>query len=101
MKRIAALFAAAALITILAATAGAQSMADAGGKNSCFQVPGSTPSTSAPAVSTFQFSSLGWDLFMSEHANRLILAMSRWQTPPARIAPARVRPASAGNRAAR
>jgi hypothetical protein len=54
------------------------------------------------APTTFSYGSLGWDLFLNSHANRLILAMSRWQPTPNRAAlPVRVRMPISGNRVTR
>jgi hypothetical protein len=98
MKRGAAFFAVLTLLSFAAAAANAQvGMPD--GTHSCFQVPPSPVTTSAPVAT---FGSFGWDLFLSGHANRLILALSQWHPSPGHaVVPTRVRVAYVGNRATR
>jgi len=98
-----------AVIAILALACGsarAQSgMPDPTNKTASFQVPPSDGGSAGSLVAsptTFSYGSLGWDLFLSSHANRLILAMSRWQPTPNRaVVPVRARLPITGNRVTR
>jgi len=105
MKRIVALLALATFTVFAAGSASAQTGQVGVGvsSGSCFQVPGSitSPAQSAPAISTFQLGPMGWDVFLSDHAGRLVLAMSRWHQSPVSSMPSRVRAPMVGSRVTR
>ena len=96
--------AAIAILAFAAGSAGAQVTDPGGSTRSSLttMVSSGVDATSIAALSsptTFTYGSLGWDLFLNSHANRLILAMSRWQAPHDRATvPVRVRMPIPGNR---
>ena len=106
MKLAVRLLAAIAIVTFAAGTANAQ-IGNPGGTTmgSVVVAPpsdGSSAATTLSVPTTFTYGSLGWDLFLSSHANRLILAMSRWQpTTNREVLPVKVRVPLSGNRVTR
>jgi hypothetical protein len=106
MKLAVRLLAVIAILALAAGTANAQ-IGNPGGttKSSILLTPpsdGGSAATMVSAPTTFSYGSLGWDLFLNSHANRLILAMSRWQPTPNRVAlPVTVRMPISGNRVTR
>lgn len=106
MKLAVRLLVAIAILALAGGTANAQ-IGNPGGttKTSMVFAPpsdGGSAATMVSAPTTFFYGSLGWDFFLSSHANRLILAMSRWQPAPNRaIAPVKVRMPISGNRVTR
>jgi hypothetical protein len=100
MKRLVGILIAMLVMTVAVRVANAQiGVPDLTNHGSCYQVPTTEPAGGAPAVT---FGSLGWDLFLSNHANRLVLALSQWHPMPNHAAsPARVRVSTVGNRVTR
>ena len=106
MKLAVRLLAVIAILAIACGSARAQSgMPDPTNKTVGVQVlpqDGGSAASVLAAPTTMSYGTLGWDLFLSSHANRLILAMSRWQPTPNRAAvPVRVRMPITGNRVTR
>jgi hypothetical protein len=97
MKCLVGMLIALLVMTVAVGAANAQlGVPDVPGHGSCFQVPIDVPAVGAPVMT---FGPLGWDLFVSSHANRLVLALAQWRlTPSHATVAAHVRVSTVGNR---
>jgi hypothetical protein len=100
MKPVAGLLLLLVILVLSASAAGAQvQVPGISGGGSCYQVPATEPTASAPAM---RLGTLGWDFFLSSHASQLLLSISRWHPAGSQpVVVARVRAPQTGARVAR